>query len=580
MLIASEELRKISEDIRKLAQKKREETEVIFGKQGEEFEKELQEWAIAEEKRQIEIAQIQKQDGIADNSVAASVDVTTEPAENKTETQKTSEEKAENKKDTKSDEPYYIEHNDKKYYDGDILKMPYIRRKYERFVMGNLSDSTTINWTLYQRGADKKILESYSKTKNKRNTKTFDFTKKESDIATLLSVEAQAETEGNPKVEIFIEKEVKKFKYNELKAIDNENKNRVAKSGETLYYVHQTGKKYDFRSPTFQIDISPKVIENEIPTNHIEWIYNGTNIDHDKLSLSRTIHYNDDNKGKIEVQARTGNPMAEKYKKVNVEWVKEDRSKFSFNLGTPNVPDKMKKIFELTQAMEKIAQKIDKIPFLKRTQKNERPNNALGFHFYAIPCEIESFNEEDKESRYYYRRKIYVGGFEVGIAGNVKQTIWEIPLYKLPLGKKVKEKLKEYIKLEVFVEASTNLQGEIKGEIKYKKYPNEKEFKEQSSTFISEMTMPVEFGAGADAKLLKKNDYLHFNATASGKVNTKLLYIRWRNDEGFDIGFLREDVNLDFKVDVSGSFLGFKLETAPFYQRILLMKKQQQNGKQ
>ncbi|MDO4230311.1 MAG: hypothetical protein Q4C98_10885, partial [Capnocytophaga sp.] len=76
-----------------------------------------------------------------------------------------------NKKDTKSNEPYYIAHNNKKYYDGDILKMPYKRRKYERFVMGDLPDSTAINWTLYERGADKKILESYSKTQNKSNGK-------------------------------------------------------------------------------------------------------------------------------------------------------------------------------------------------------------------------------------------------------------------------------------------------------------------------------------------------------------------------------------------------------------------------
>lgn len=193
--------------------------------------------------------------------------------------------------------------------------MPYKRRKHEHFVMGDLPDSTAINWTLYERGADKKILESYSKTKSKSNGKIFEFTKKESDIATSLSLEAQTEKEGTPKVEIFIEKEVKKFDYRELRVIDGENKNRVAKSGETLYYVHQTGKKYDFRSPTFEIDISPKVPVDEIPINHIEWIYNGTKIDHDKLSLSRTIHYNDDNKGKIEVQARTGNPMAGEYKK-------------------------------------------------------------------------------------------------------------------------------------------------------------------------------------------------------------------------------------------------------------------------
>ena len=85
VMIASEEARKISEGVKKLVQQKREETEAIFGKQGEEFEKELQEWATAEEKRQIEIAQIEKQDAIADNSVTAPINSSVTSVENKTE---------------------------------------------------------------------------------------------------------------------------------------------------------------------------------------------------------------------------------------------------------------------------------------------------------------------------------------------------------------------------------------------------------------------------------------------------------------------------------------------------------------
>ncbi|MDO4764363.1 MAG: hypothetical protein Q4A00_08300 [Flavobacteriaceae bacterium] len=156
--------------------------------------------------------------------------------------------------------------------------------------------------------------------------------------------------------------------------------------------MHQTGKKYDFRSPTFQIDISPKVAENEIPVNHIEWIYNGTNIDHDKLSLSRTIHYNDDNKGKIEVQARTGNPMAEKYKKVNVEWMDRTYNVISF-------ANKLDEFLKAFQIINEVSKKIGKV----------------------IPCEAALFkdvgrnltwqwteeNLEDEESRHILQEKLF-----------------------------------------------------------------------------------------------------------------------------------------------------------------------------
>ncbi|MFK8298975.1 hypothetical protein ACI76O_11490 [Capnocytophaga cynodegmi] len=377
--------------------------------------------------------------------------------------------------------------------------MPYKRRKYERFVMGNLSDSTTINWTLYERGADKKILESYSKTKNKRNTKAFNFNEKESDIATLLSLEAQAETEGNPKVEIFIEKEVKKFDYKELKAIDNENKNRVAKSGETLYYVHQTGKEYDFRSTSFQIDINPKIPENEIPTNHIEWIYNGTNIDHDKLSLSRTIHYNDDNKGKIEIQARTGNPMAEKYKKVNVEWVEERRRDASF----------------MPPAVNHTIQTLNK-DVLDRLQKAvNQMTKTLGIDDLKVeinPIKIkgETYNEQDKDSRHYF--EVLEGSVNGGLSLNAEVLAYPVILKILNI--KNVSKVGMYInpKIEFAIAG---------GGIKRKIAETQKLVKNQ---IFLEAALKGCIETGLKAELLKGKEYVDFyvsgfgEACASGRI--------------------------------------------------------------
>lgn len=92
--------------------------------------------------------------------------------------------------------------------------------------------------------------------------------------------------------------------------------------------------------------------------------------------------------------------------------------------------------------------------------------------------------------------------------------------------------------------------------------------------FISELTMSVEFGVGAEAKVLKKNDYLSFNVSALGKTTAKILRIGWINDDGFVTDFIPDGVNLDFIVDVSGTFLGRKLEVTPFYERFILIKPQ------
>ena len=92
--------------------------------------------------------------------------------------------------------------------------------------------------------------------------------------------------------------------------------------------------------------------------------------------------------------------------------------------------------------MDKISNKLDKIPFFARIKKNERIEGKIGFYFDIIPFEQQLKNEEDPKSRLYYQQKTIKGGFDIGLSGKVKQTIWGLPIDKIPV---VGEKLKEYI---------------------------------------------------------------------------------------------------------------------------------------
>ncbi len=451
----SEEYKRISENIKALVQQKREQTEAIFGEQGEEYEKELQEWAVEEEKRQTEVAQLKMRQ---ENSIDADISQVqnTENQINTSEKEQTGnkEKSTTNSQNSAVATKYYIEYKNKKYYDGDVLELPFKRNMFsEHFKMGELAEFTSINWTLYERGIDRKILETETDKKNRSNTVFFDLNGGRSENTTLLSVEAQAQTEGEPKVELLISKKVKEFKHNELKAIDLDNKNRVAKNGETLYYVHKLDKK--FRNTDFQIDISPKVSIDEIPKNHIEWYHNGTRLDHDKLSLNRNLSHKNKDGGinNIEISARIGNPMAGEYKKVKVEWVKEDRKAVS--AMPPGVSE------VLTKRIEDLG---DKLRFVDR-----KINLGLKFKIDPIKISGESYNREKRKSPLY--EEVMEWAITGGIKAEGEATITH-PIFK---------QLERANILRLGIFGSADLTFGVKGAILQTKAINQKEYKNQES---------------------------------------------------------------------------------------------------
>lgn len=112
----------------------------------------------------------------------------------------------------------------------------------------------------------------------------------------------------------------------------------------------------------------------------------------------------------------------------------------------------------------------------------------------------------------------------------------------------------------------------MKVELIDRKYPNKKEWEFEAKNVKAEIALPVEFSVGAEAKLSKKNEYLHLDVNGYGKVSTTLLSVGWRNND-FNLFYIPDDVNIDFRLNISATALGIKLETTPYYKRIVLIKK-------
>jgi len=161
----------------------------------------------------------------------------------------------------------------------------------------------------------------------------------------------------------------------------------------------------------------------------------------------------------------------------------------------------------------------------------------------------------------------------VGLSGNVKWTVWGLPVDKIPI---VGERLKEYISAGVYVTGTAKTGGEVRVQLVEKKYVNSNTWEEISKGINpAVLKLDAEFGAGAEIKFLKDNDYLSFQGDASGKAKAEILTLGWRNDK-FQFVFLRNGVYLDFVATFSGTFLGAKLEMTPYKQRIVLMEPQEQ----
>ena len=178
------------------------------------------------------------------------------------------------------------------------------------------------------------------------------------------------------------EKEEKEFKLIDLRAVDLSNTNRVAKAGEILYYVDVPTLKNEKRNTKFEVTISPNLNADSIEKDKIQWIYNTTHLtDNDgKTKIEKNIVENDD----VNVSVKAGMPSADE-KKVDVEWVKEDRTVKDFTT-------QIEGFFNLFKAVNKISDAAAivtpcNVNFLKNI------NGGLTFQW-------QSYNDEDKVSRH------------------------------------------------------------------------------------------------------------------------------------------------------------------------------------
>ncbi|SQA78517.1 Uncharacterised protein [Capnocytophaga ochracea] len=374
-------LKEFAEELKREIAKKKEETIALFGEQDENFDKSLEEWAKEKEREYTETA---KKESEINTSVAVE-DNEVKQTESPSNLQKSKETTPENNK--KGDVTYYIKHKNKKYYTGDKIKLPYKRKMLETFEMGDVADTTKVNFNIYypNGGGLKTIIAGFEKKK------TF-FIEKHSEELLKLDIYAFAKVPDSIGVRIEIDKEVKKFDLTELKAIDLRNGNRVAKSGETLYYVNFPSIEKERRDTQFIAEIKPNIPKEEIPVSFINWTVNSKEFETNQGELDFKTSINEKQDKKITV--KTGNPT-KMSKSVQIKWV--DGYNISVEVVSPAVQNALRKLSEYVNRIGSVLNKLD------NTGKLE----------FNISFQGEEFLEEDKATRFY--NVVRKGGFSGGI---------------------------------------------------------------------------------------------------------------------------------------------------------------------
>jgi len=374
-------LKELAEELKREIAKKKEETIALFGEQDENFDKSLEEWAKEKEREYTETA---KKESEINTSVAVEENEVKQ-TESPSNLQKSKETTPENNK--KGDVTYYIKHKNKKYYTGDKIKLPYKRNMLETFEMGDVADTTKVNFNIYypNGGGLKTIVAGFEKKK------TF-FIEKHSEELLKLDIYAFAKVTDSIGVRIEIDKEVKKFDLTELKAIDLRNGNRVAKSGETLYYVNFPSIEKERRSTQFIAEIKPNIPKEEIPVSFINWTVNSKEFETNQGELDFKTSINEKQDKKITV--KTGNPT-QTSKSVQIKWV--DGYNISVEVVSPAVQNALRKLSEYVNRIGSVLNKLD------NTGKLE----------FNISFQGEEFLEEDKATRFY--NVVRKGGFSGGI---------------------------------------------------------------------------------------------------------------------------------------------------------------------
>ena len=314
------------------------------------------------------------------------------------------------------------------------------------------------------------------------------------------------------------------------------------------------------------LTITPSNLAKNKLKNNVHWFNNNTAIDKSEGILK--INPNDLNKDAT-IKSVAGFPT-ETERIVDVKFVNFNYSKTKFTIGTSS-NEFLQKALQLTKIGDKLAKTLDKIPFIKRAKTKGKFESGVGFYYDMIPFEMELKNEEDINSRLYYTKKTIAGGIELGLEGTAKFTVWGISYDKLPLPDYVIESAKKDIVLDIYVIAKASAGGDIKMEYVEKKMAEQNSWKKFSKGVNpAVIKLDLEFGAGADFKLIRNNEWFSIGGEASGIAKTEIASIGWI-DGDFQTSILRDGVWMDCKATGYVLFLGKKLELTPWYKKIQII---------
>ncbi|WP_038026125.1 hypothetical protein, partial [Tenacibaculum maritimum] len=253
---------------------------------------------------------------------------------------------------------------------------------------------------------------------------------------------------------------------------------------------------------------------------------------------------------------------------------KRDYQKIKISLSPDNFYDKVtseniKKVLEATKLVEKYGKKLESFSFIKSTPKSSPV--GINWLYEIVPFESIAENKEDIKSRLYYREKKTKGGFKVALKGSVTVWKWGLPIKELPIPDWAVEKIEEYVTAEVKIEASADAFGEVKVVSEERKYVESNKWVEYKKSIDPAIIgLNVTFGARGEFSLLKNNNWFAISGYASGVAGAELLSIGYHNNE-WGAFPLRKGVYLDLNAGAYLVFLGKKLETSPYYERIQLI---------
>lgn len=234
----------------------------------------------------------------------------------------------------------------------------------------------------------------------------------------------------------------------------------------------------------------------------------------------------------------------------------------------------IKQIFEATEMMGDVSNYLDKIPFFKKAQENETLSNEIGWYFNVLPFEQIKINKEDNTSRLYFTEKTIKGGFDLGLKGSIKYTVWGIPydkLEKLPVPEWAIDKAKELLVAEVNLVLNADAKGEVVAEAIERKYVESDQwnlYKEQINP--ASVSFGLSGGVEGVFKVLEDNEWFSIEGKAEGLINAEIINIGYI-DGKFGIYPLREGVNLDLKTSAFIKFRGYSLNTEEFNERISII---------